>query len=396
MLVNANPVPYKPASLDTTKATLTTHTAETIDGKISGERTVASSDWAWAKCNADNPFPGTPDPTQICVKGGFDPKLLYQVVFTAQDPYVLGIGFAAFRDVAAFFRFATQDAEGTANPVANQALLIDNGSYSTYNALQLELRRRFSQGLFLSANYTYSKVLTDFEGSTTEISPLTTLRDSLVDKRRASYDIRNVFNLNAIYDLPFGPGQRWLSGGGVLGRIVGGWTASTIVRISSGASVSIVSGLGTFNQRTASNTIYLSPDLSVEQVQNYLGIFKMPYGVLFIDPNAPFMRITTDAQGRLSSAQVDTTKLLSPGAGQLGGLPLGAFSTPMVWNADIAVSKRTQIWEDVNLEIRGEFFNAFNTPTFSLPGTLTTSSTQFGVISSAGSRSIQISARLNF
>jgi len=68
----------------------------------------------------------------------------------------------------------------------------------------------------------------------------------------------------------------------------------------------------------------------------------------------------------------------------------------MIWNADIAVSKRTQIWEDVNLEIRGEFFNAFNTPTFSLPGTLTTSSTQFGVISSAGSRSIQISARLNF
>lgn len=282
------------------------------------------------------------------------------------------------------------------NPVANQSLLIDNGSYSTYNALQLELRRRFSQGLFLSANYTYSKVLTDFEGSTTEISPLTTLRNSLVDKRRASYDVRNVFNLNAIYDLPFGPGQRWLSGGGVLGRIVGGWTASTIVRISSGASVSMVSGLGTFNQRTATNTIYLSPDLSVEQVQKYLGIFKMPYGVLFIDPSAPFMRITTDAQGRLSSAQVDTTKLQSPAAGQLGGLPLGAFSTPMVWNADIAVSKRTQIWEDVNLEIRGEFFNAFNTPQFSLPTTLTTSSTQFGVITFANSRSIQVSARINF
>ena len=114
MIVNANPVPYKPARLDTSKATLTTHTAETTDGKIIGEAKVASGDWAWAKCSADNPFPGTPDPTQICVKGGFNPKLLYQVVFTSNDDYVLGIGFAAFRDVASFFKYATKDDEGTA------------------------------------------------------------------------------------------------------------------------------------------------------------------------------------------------------------------------------------------------------------------------------------------
>ena len=104
MIVNANPVPYKPMTLDTTRATLTTHRAETMDGKITEGPAIASSDWAWAKCSATNPFPGTPDPTQICVKNGFDPKLLYQVVFTSQDAYVLGIGFAAFRDVGSFFR----------------------------------------------------------------------------------------------------------------------------------------------------------------------------------------------------------------------------------------------------------------------------------------------------
>ena len=97
---------------------MTTHTAETVDGKIIGEAKVASGDWAWAKCSADNPFPGTPDPTQICVKGGFNPKLLYQVVFTSNDAYVLGIGFAAFRDVASFFKYAAKDDEGTANPLA--------------------------------------------------------------------------------------------------------------------------------------------------------------------------------------------------------------------------------------------------------------------------------------
>ena len=106
MRVNSNPVPYKPASLDTTKSTLTAHSSETIDGKIGGKITIAPGDWAWAKCGDTAPFPGVPDPTQICLKNGFDAKLLYEVVFAAQDPPVLGIGFAAFRDVGAFFRGA--------------------------------------------------------------------------------------------------------------------------------------------------------------------------------------------------------------------------------------------------------------------------------------------------
>jgi hypothetical protein len=283
------------------------------------------------------------------------------------------------------------------NPEANQSLLIDNGSFSTYNALQLELRRRFSSSLFMSANYTFSKALTDFEGSTSEISPLTTIRDPRLDKQRASYDVTHVFNLNAIYELPFGRGQKYLAKApGFISRIVGGWNASTIVRISAGAPVSITSGLQTLNQKSSTNTIALSPDLTVDQVQGYLGIFKMPYGVLFVDPKAPFMRITVDpATGRLLSSQVDTTKLQSPGAGQLGGLPLAAFRTPLVWNADIAFGKRTQLRESVNFELRAELFNAFNHPSFSFPS-LATGSAQFGVITSAGSRSIQVSARLNF
>lgn len=118
MVVNANPVPYKPATLDTSAATLVTHASETVDGTIGETREIPASDWAWAKCSAANPFPGTPDPTHVCVKGGFNPALLYQVVFTAQDPYVLGIGFAAFRDVAAFFKHADKDEAGTPNPLA--------------------------------------------------------------------------------------------------------------------------------------------------------------------------------------------------------------------------------------------------------------------------------------
>jgi hypothetical protein len=146
LLVNANPVPYKPVTLDTTTATLTTHESETIDGKIGGARTVPSGDWAWARCSADNPFPGTPDPTQICVRGGFDPTRLYQVVFTAQDPYVLGIGYAAFRDVAAFFRHATQDETGAANPVAGRVRwIISRGRSQSGNFLRAFLQLGFNQ-----------------------------------------------------------------------------------------------------------------------------------------------------------------------------------------------------------------------------------------------------------
>ena len=118
MMVHSNPLPYKPASLDTKEASLTTHASETIEGVIGATAEIAPGDWAFAKCDADHPFPGTPDPTQICAKNGFDPNLLYQVVFTAKDPLVLGIGFAAFRDVGSFFKNAAQDDVGTPNPVA--------------------------------------------------------------------------------------------------------------------------------------------------------------------------------------------------------------------------------------------------------------------------------------
>ena len=118
ILVLSNPLPYKPATLDTAQATLVSRVRESMHGVVTGETVIAPGDWAWAKCDATTPFPGTPDPTQICLKHGFDPSLLYQVVFTARDPYVLGVGFAAFRDVASFFRHARTDDAGTPNPVA--------------------------------------------------------------------------------------------------------------------------------------------------------------------------------------------------------------------------------------------------------------------------------------
>jgi hypothetical protein len=118
LLVQTNPVPYRPQSLDTRQAKLVSRAGENQNGEVTEEVTVPASDWAWARCDASHPFPGTPDATQVCLKNGFDATRLYQVVFTAADPYVLGIGFAAWRDVAAFFKQAGADDAGTPNPIA--------------------------------------------------------------------------------------------------------------------------------------------------------------------------------------------------------------------------------------------------------------------------------------
>ena len=129
--VMGNPVPYLPASLDTSRAVLVTHTHETINGIVSPGTTIPSGDWAFATCSASNPFPGTPQdidpshlprtlPVQVCVRGGFDPTLLYQLVYPAQNAWLLGVGIAAFRDVNAFFRYSTADDVGTANPLAGK------------------------------------------------------------------------------------------------------------------------------------------------------------------------------------------------------------------------------------------------------------------------------------
>jgi hypothetical protein len=129
IIEHSNPIPYKPTTLDTTQSTLESHDHETIDGIVSGVTRIASSDWAWARCSATNPFPGTPDATQLCVRGGFLPNKLYQVVFPSKDPYALAVGTAAFRDAASFFKYSTQDDFGNPNPVASQiAWIITRGS----------------------------------------------------------------------------------------------------------------------------------------------------------------------------------------------------------------------------------------------------------------------------
>jgi hypothetical protein len=105
------PVAHTAASLDTRQAILTRRAAE--DGAVFP---IASSDWAFADCRTV-PFPGTPDPERICLKGGFDSAYLYELTYTAKDPPVLGIGLAATRDIISFFRRESKDSSDQVNPI---------------------------------------------------------------------------------------------------------------------------------------------------------------------------------------------------------------------------------------------------------------------------------------
>jgi alpha/beta hydrolase family protein len=115
--VMGNPIPYFPVNVnDNTGAELKTILHETIDGKVTEGMVIPNSDWKF--CGGGtfaSPAPVTSLPVQVCLNGGFDAFKLYQLKYTVTDPYVLGAGTAAFRDVASWFRYASA-ADG--NPLA--------------------------------------------------------------------------------------------------------------------------------------------------------------------------------------------------------------------------------------------------------------------------------------
>ena len=142
-----NPPPaYPPAGLEQRDARLISIGSETSAGVQRDVREVPRVDWALADCRTV-PFPGTPDATQLCLKGGFDPKRLYQLAYTVQDPLVLGIGLAATRDITAFFRGAAADAQGTPNPVAGAIRhVVAIGDSQSGNFIRTFIHLGFNEG----------------------------------------------------------------------------------------------------------------------------------------------------------------------------------------------------------------------------------------------------------
>ena len=129
-----------PLTLDTSKASLTRRASPEAPAQR-----VAAGDWAFADCTR-TPFPGTPDESRICAKEGFDPASEYVLVYTAKDPLVLGIGYAATRDLNSFLRYAARDGGGTANPLAGQIRwAISRGDSQSGNFIRSFIQLGFNQ-----------------------------------------------------------------------------------------------------------------------------------------------------------------------------------------------------------------------------------------------------------
>lgn len=135
---------YPPADLEQPSATLTSFTSESASGVKSGATVMPRSSWAFADCRDAEVFPGIPDATHICLKAGFDPSRLYELVYTVKDPLVLGVGLAATRDIVSFFRYAM----GSENPVAGSVKhAIAIGDSQSGNLIKTFIHLGFNQDL---------------------------------------------------------------------------------------------------------------------------------------------------------------------------------------------------------------------------------------------------------
>src|SRR5262249_24466933 len=99
-----------PVTLDSASATLTSRVHQN-DPRL----TIPNDRWAFADCRK-TPFPGTPSGRHICLKDGFDSDHIYELLYDAKDPTVLGLGFAATRDLVSFLRHRDGAAD---NPLAD-------------------------------------------------------------------------------------------------------------------------------------------------------------------------------------------------------------------------------------------------------------------------------------
>jgi hypothetical protein len=122
-----NPIPYFPADVAAHAGdVLRVHTHETVNGVVTLDSAnggvVPASDWQY--CSSGGTWKPTPQtvttlPVNVCLKNGFDETKLYQLEYTVVNPYLLGVGTAAFRDVQSFFRYATADDFNTPNPLGS-------------------------------------------------------------------------------------------------------------------------------------------------------------------------------------------------------------------------------------------------------------------------------------
>jgi hypothetical protein len=293
------------------------------------------------------------------------------------------------------------------NPAVPSGAMVDgNGGSATYNALQLEIRRRTRAGLLYQFNYTFSKAMSNMFGDTGDADePQLDNNNPGLEKSREPFDITQSFKANFYYELPYGPGKRW-HGGKAMNLALGNWAVSGIWSYNSGMPYSILSGIGTLNTNSRSeyeNTGVIN-GTTMSQLQAVTnGVYMTGNGPYFVSPS-----IINPADGRAAEFGSTFTNemFFNPGAGNLGNTQMRMFTGPWQMSWDMSMKKGFRIFERQTLDLHFDFFNFLNHPTFYMspsdPGgsitNFTINNATFGKITSMNynPRIIQIGAYYRF
>jgi outer membrane receptor protein involved in Fe transport len=251
---------------------------------------------------------------------------------------------------------------------------------STFHAFEMSARRAFQNGLLFSANYMWSHSINDGSiGGGESDTPQDSFCRSC-DKASSDDDVRQVFNISGVYDLPWGAGKRYLSSQGVARTIFGGWRLSAIGTAQTGLPVNI-----TIDRSNGS--VPGGFTISGAERPNYI------YGVPLTPPD-----------GSTPQEWINLAAFSTPAPGTFGNLGRNAFRARGISQLDLALVKDVSITERLTLRFRADAFNVFNRAQYGPPNA-DVSQVNFGVITTTVSsyatgrgtpREFQLSAKMSF
>jgi len=244
--------------------------------------------------------------------------------------------------------------------------------WGTFQALGLQLTRRFFHGLSLDANYTWSKAMDDASdpGTTNNEYNLPQNPYNLVAERGlSSFDHPNRFVADAVYEIPLARiGNGWLH------AALGGWEVSGILTLQSGAPFTVNLPTSVNSGDTVNGTNLARPNLIANPNNG---------------PKTPQEWFNTSAFA-LPVASPQTAPYIFGNAGR------NVVWGPGLQDFDVALQKEMTVREGIDLQFRAEAYNALNHPNFDVPNRLFGSPT-FGQISSAeNARQLQFALKLIF
>jgi Carboxypeptidase regulatory-like domain/TonB-dependent Receptor Plug Domain len=262
---------------------------------------------------------------------------------------------------------------------------------SNYSALQVKATKRFAGASFVDLNYTWSRDLTNNQNDYS--TPPQNTYNINGDYGRAADDRTDVISVDGVWELPWMKDQR-----GVVGHLVGGWEASGILVINSGLPLTVSESSGglisygytsVINGQTTGGYANDAAGIGVLGNTN-AGLRPNMIG----DPNNGYgQKIHNHLQWFYRGAFAAPL----PGSGQVGNEKRGVVEGPGFNHIDLGLFRNFKIHEAVNFQFRAEAYNALNHTNLLNPGTTSTSSSSFGIITGArDNRVLQIAGKLRF